>query len=146
MSMTLQQAKQRAFDEAYGHVMAVGRPSIVEGGCVYSGIGCAASVLLLPNKRLVADEKSFSSIDSLAKLFPELFQAWVKPFLGDETFKVLCKDIQMAHDGPAQFFQRREEPKGRKFRTLFKSRMELVRGNHDLKPYNPYVVPHSHNA
>ena len=47
--------KQQMFDMSAKHVLANGRRSTNDGGCVYSGIGCAAAPFIKPEYREDAD-------------------------------------------------------------------------------------------
>ena len=49
-------SKQELFNMSLAHVRSTGQRSLnPSGGCCYSGIGCAASPFLLPEKRAEAD-------------------------------------------------------------------------------------------
>ena len=53
--------KQQMFDMSAKHVLANGRRSTDAGGCVYSGIGCAAAPFIKPEDREAADSAEAGS-------------------------------------------------------------------------------------
>ena len=110
-------SKQELFNMSLAHVRSTGQRSLnPSGGCCYSGIGCAASPFLLPEKRAAADAIAAISCSDWGGLVEEN----VVPYINYE----FVGQLQMCHD--------RDFPGGGKFLTQYEARMEELARHHGL--------------
>jgi len=114
-------ANQRLVREALAHIRKTRAPSLDKGSdqCVYSGIGCAASVIL-------KSPESFDSRDSIGSIMcanPELLHEWTV-----DLSARFANEVQRCHDGLGHM-----EP-GDNFVFLFERNLQNVCAKHSY-PY-----------